>query len=297
MQPTRKLVSMVSLRNLFSEPLLLFLLLGSAAYFLGQWRQRDAVAVAGWQMDAVVAQLGAMGGDKVLERDLILQADIRVVADELLYREALRRGLDSGDAVIRQHLAQKLLLLEEELAMAERRPSVETLRALYDKSIEQRTEPATVTFCHVFAAVQPPPMPANRIGNGGAGCSAEIGEPFALGNRLANWSLTTLADRLGPEFASKVDRAPLDRWSEPVKSKFGWHRVKVERRTSTIRPSFENLRPQLEAEWLRDQRDSVRRLLLRKLVLKYRVELRDEADAPKRERVARALENLRGSVP
>ena len=48
--------------------------------------------------------------------------------EEIFYREAVRRGLDDGDVLVRRRLAQKLSFLIEDLAAVEE-PSDDALRA------------------------------------------------------------------------------------------------------------------------------------------------------------------------
>src|SRR4051794_33212311 len=46
------------------------------------------------------------------------EVERRAIEDEVLYREALRLGLDQGDPLVRGHLIQKVLLLAEDLGGA-----------------------------------------------------------------------------------------------------------------------------------------------------------------------------------
>src|SRR3546814_4388104 len=60
----------------------------------------------------------------------------RYVRDEVLYREALRLGLDRDDAVVRRRLAQKMDMLASARAETEQ-PSAKVLLAWYDAHPER----------------------------------------------------------------------------------------------------------------------------------------------------------------
>jgi hypothetical protein len=64
----------------------------------------------------------------------------RYVDDEVLYREALRLGLDQGDEIIRRRLIQKIEFLQEDSA-PQNAPSEAELRAYYESHRAQFVQP------------------------------------------------------------------------------------------------------------------------------------------------------------
>jgi peptidyl-prolyl cis-trans isomerase C len=52
----------------------------------------------------------------------------------VLYREAMRLGLDRDDGLVREHLIQKMLLLAEDLGGASREPTRDEVRAYFDQT-------------------------------------------------------------------------------------------------------------------------------------------------------------------
>jgi hypothetical protein len=63
--------------------------------------------------------------------------EARAVEDEILYREALRLGLDHGDSIVRRRLVQKVLFLAEDLGGASREPREADLRAYFEATRER----------------------------------------------------------------------------------------------------------------------------------------------------------------
>ncbi|MCB1556793.1 MAG: peptidyl-prolyl cis-trans isomerase [Alphaproteobacteria bacterium] len=60
-------------------------------------------------------------------------------------------------------------------------------------------------------------------------------------------------DQMVPEFADAAFSLPVGAYSkDPIQTQFGWHVIKVEDRRVRPAPSFESLKPQLEAQ-LRQQ--------------------------------------------
>ena len=108
----------------FREPLLHFLILGAALFWLagalappGSGRQGRIVLTAGdvlqlgsgfertWQRPPTQEELAGLLEDRVRE--------------EIFYREALALGLDRDDTIVRRRMRQKMEFLSEDLASAE----------------------------------------------------------------------------------------------------------------------------------------------------------------------------------
>jgi hypothetical protein len=75
----------------------------------------------------------------------------RGATDEELYRKAIALGLDRDDAIVRGILVRQMRLLLERTAN-EPTPDEAELRAYLDRHADQYAEPARVSFWHVFLA-------------------------------------------------------------------------------------------------------------------------------------------------
>ncbi len=75
------------------------------------------VTVTEEQLGAIRERWAAQWGRPPTGRELEGLID-EAVREEILYREARRRGLDRGDAIIRRRLAQKMTFLLEDSAEA-----------------------------------------------------------------------------------------------------------------------------------------------------------------------------------
>jgi hypothetical protein len=273
-----------------------FLLLGTALFMVAPRRDDPSkVVVSTRDLEALhVAQANRLGVRSISPTQAEA-VDQRAIEDEVLYREAVRLGLDRGDNVVRQHLVQKALLLAEDMAGATRTPDDSDLRAFYDSTRERWTQGATVHFIHVFAN-HLDTLRGLDVALQGADISAK-GNPPALGDafpssRDVTSSREGIAAVYGESFAAAVFAQPVGSWGEPVESKFGWHRVEVVRRDPGHPASFEEVRPALPLEWALDRRHKAIAAFLQRAFDRYEITIDGQKAAPKRpsNRVARRLD-------
>lgn len=220
----------------------------------------------------------------------------RQIEDEVLYREALRLGLDRDDGVVRQRLIQKLLFLAEELEGAGQPLDEASLRACYERKSSALRRPAASQLVHVFAASPKtlaalrPQVAAWRPQPGAELALPPFGESFPL-NRHVQAALTEIASQYGEDFAAALPALPVGSWSEPLPSKYGWHLV-LPLAFAPERPAtFEEARPELSLLcWMERREAAVARLIERSLP-RYRIYLdgqRVSPSAPTRRVAARS---------
>ncbi len=211
------------------------------------------------------------------------QIDRRAVEDEVLYREAIRLGLDKDDGIVRQHLVQKVLMLAEDLDGATRDPGEAELRRYYEETRDRWRKNDVVHLLHVFA------VDHDRAQAFGAQLAAYDGKPGAppVGDafphsRELTTDEPTLAGPFGERFAAAVFALPAGAagtWSEPLQSTYGWHRVKVLDHQPGRQASFEEVRERLSVEYAVERRHRAIRAFLAQAYKRYHLEL-DGADVP-----------------
>jgi len=279
-------------RALRLEPLVWFAVLGTLAFGAMAWRDARNVEIPESQFELASERMRAWLATSTLDTAHQAEADARVVGDELLYREALRLGLERDDPVIRERLAQKLLLITEESHLAQRTPTDKVLRDLHLRHAEQWLEPARTDFCQIFFRSPPEPAVLRALLHRSLPVEPDrtcdpvpAGDSFALGRRLLNWSDGSIRDRFGEAFAVGLAAAPMQRWSGPLQSNFGTHYVLVLSRTAAHRPGFGELRPALLQLWERNERLAARNQLLASLAERYRTTATRGSSADVRRRV------------
>ncbi len=216
------------------------------------------VAIATRDLAALHSLQASRLGVPALSQKQIDEVDERAIEDDVLYREALRFGLDRNDAVVKQHLVQKMLLLAEDMAGATRTPTESDLRAYYEATRGRWTRDASVRFIHVFAtrhdtivSLVRDVREAERV--------APLTQPPAVGDAFpASRDVTakraSIAAVYGEPFAAAVFAQPTGDWGDPVESKLGFHLVKVVSRDAGRPATFEEVRDELALEWAVDKR-------------------------------------------
>jgi hypothetical protein len=189
------------------------------------------------------------------------------------YEEALALGLDASDLVVRRRLVQRLELQAIAWARASE-PSDAELTALLAREPERFALPARVRLVQLFSSRDRHGAgleAADRgLGRQLAGLPPErtagLGDPFLLGAQLPPRTRDELASSFGEGFARAVGELEPGRWSGPIASSYGLHRVFVQERIPGRPARLDEVRSALReavfaerarhvlADWLRELR-------------------------------------------
>jgi peptidyl-prolyl cis-trans isomerase C len=274
------------LRRVVREPLLHFIVLGVAIFALAhvvEARKQAEEMRIGLDdgLDARLAnlyraQFGVAPTDAQLR---ILVGDY--IDDEVLYRESLRLGLDQDDEIIRRRLIQKLEFLQRD-AVASADPTPGDLRAYYDAHPALFSAGARVSFEHVY-------FNPDHDGDAEALARAREARLKLLAGEVAIRDNAFPREReyvaLTREDATRqfgesgiVDAlftARTGEWTEPQRSGFGWHLVRVATEEPAKLLPFDAVLPDVRAAWLHDATAKQRRAQLDDLRARYHVVSRE----------------------
>jgi PPIC-type PPIASE domain len=256
------------------EPLVHFLILAAllfAAYALLAPAGENRIVIDRAAVDRLVAEreMLLLRPLSEAEREAALQT---LIDDELLLREAYRRGLDQ-DAVVRQHLVQKMRLI---LGEDQPEPSEAELRAFLESNRERYRTPPTVTLEHLFyadAAAAPPDLTEQSQDGPDLG---NLGEHLLmLGPRPNRYSLQDLLGLVGPDVARRVFELPVGIWHGPIASARGVHFVQVVGRQPAKMLPFEELADSLRQDWFLARQEQALAAKLGELRANYRIVVED----------------------
>jgi peptidyl-prolyl cis-trans isomerase C len=258
--------------HLLRSRLLQFLVLGAAIFALAPRGTSSArISLKRDYLEALeTAEASRVAGAQRAE------VDRRAIEDEVLYREALRLGLDQGDPLVRGHLIQKMLLLAEDLGGATRTPTDAELRAFFAQHPERWQQPAAWRFLHVFAST-PEALAALEL-DPAATVPPDVGEAFPLSRDVRKTEPELAAD-FGPELARALSTLAPGAWSAPLQSRFGWHRVKVLEHLPAHLPVFDEVRGRVSLDCAVDRRRAAVQSFLTRALERYEVDV-DGAPAP-----------------
>jgi peptidyl-prolyl cis-trans isomerase C len=252
------------------SPLVHFVVLGGLLFVLAPRRDDPRrVEVPGAAFAAFERAQAARDGVQTLTADRAREVDGRAIEDEVLYREALRLGLDRDDPIIRQRLIQKLLLLVEDMGGASRAPTDAELRAYFEKDPARFALAPRVRFVHVFAGRREALPAAEGLAASGVPAAGEA-FPFP---RDVRGSKDELVRTYGDGFAAAAFTLAPGAWSAPVASSFGWHRLRIDEREAGRIPSFDEARSAIGFDYALDARADAIGAYLSKTVRDYRIDV------------------------
>ena len=263
------------------SPLLVFLVLGVGLFAVERWladgnSEERVVTVTGEQVDALRARWDAQWGRPPTDRELQGLLD-EAVREEILYREALRLGLDRGDPIVRRRLAEKMTFMLEDNAQLPA-PGAREVEAYFAAHAERYREPRRTTFRHVYLNGDRRADPQRDAADllrvvraGGADGWRRAGDPFPLLKEYTDRIDREIAELFGADFASALDGLPAGEWHGPLDSALGTHLVQVLNRRTPRRPALDDVREQVVPDLLAAQRRDQNRATLRALRERYDV--------------------------
>ena len=204
----------------------------------------------------------------------------RHIEEEILYREGVALGLDGGDEIVRRRVVQKLRFLQEDAALVPE-PGEAALRAFHARHAARYAAPARVTLRHLYfspdaggpdAARSRAAAAAGALQDVAAGRHADAGDPFPGRERYARVDAAGLSRAFGrSELSNAVFGLQPRTWHGPLRSGYGWHAVYVEQiEPGRDRPLAE-VREQVRADFLDEQREALNAAALAAVKAKYRV--------------------------
>jgi hypothetical protein len=276
------------LTRLFKEPLVQFLLLGAGlflAYSLFAPQPevpREQIVVDQPVVRSLEAAFEAVWKrpPSASERQGLINDHI---AEEVLYREAQKLGLDQDDVVIRRRMRQKMqFLLQDSLALMP--PDEAALRTFYEEEQERYREPDRHSFQQLFLGVRQGPEEAARwealaVRLNGAGPSdlEQLAQPSLLPPRMVSARPAAIDRVFGAGFAKKIEGLESGRWSGPITSSYGWHLVRIDAVVPGGQPSFEMVRAQVERDFAYQRQQESEAALIERLKQQYEIVIEEAA--------------------
>ena len=275
------------LRRLSLEPLLHFLLIGLLLFVVydrlhpGAETRTDSTRIVLTSDD--FEQLGvtwlAQGRPPPTPEQMQSLIELRV-REEVLYREGMTLGLDKDDTIVKRRIAQKMEFLAEG-ASIDSNPSPDALRVWFKDNAQRFSLPPRVSFRHLYfspdrrgehareAAVNAltrfSGKPRDRKD------AESLGDPFMDRDYYGDRSAEDMAKLFGSNFAREIVNLKTGHWQGPIESGYGWHLVFIDTSVATRVPSFEEIEPEIRAEWIEDHRAEFKRKTYEAMRARYQV--------------------------
>ena len=276
------------LPTLLREPLLHFLLIGAALFFVfdqvgDPLEINNRIVIRQADLDILASdwlrRTGRPPSPQQVEQQLR-----QYIREQVLSREAVNLGLDRDDVIIRRRLTQKMQYLFDDLSQAPE-PTEADLVAFMSKHIERFTLPATLSFRHVFldpdsrgeAMQDQAQQLLIRLQESSAAVdSSELGDQILLPYQLDNQTRLQISNLLGDQFAEQVFSLPLNQWSGPVASGYGLHLVYVHARTAARVLPLVEVRESVTSQWRTAKQKELNDLFYQGIQQGYEIILDDD---------------------
>jgi hypothetical protein len=278
---------MLRLRTWLREPLVHFVLIGAGIFAAHAWLRGppdSQITVSAEFIEGLREEHQTRTGRPPTAeetRGLVT----RYVEEEVLHREALALGLDTGDVIVRRRLVQKMqFLLEDEAAAVE--PSDEELQAHLDATADRYRSPPVISFRHVFVS-------RDRRGEGakaeaarllealrGGGDPGSLGDPFLQGSAWSRRAAKEIDAVFGAAFAEGAFAAKEGSWEGPIESSYGAHLIFVSDRAEGRAPALSEVRAKVREDWRAARREEARRAAMERLRARYKVVIDSGVAAP-----------------
>ena len=280
------------LKSLLKEPLVHFLALGLVIFAVyhvlngPDAREPDKIVVS----QARIEQLGGLFA-KTWQRPPTAQEFKALIDDyvkeEILYREALALGLDKHDTVVRRRLRQKMEFLSDAAIAALSPGDAELETYLKANPAKFEITPRTA-FEQIYLN---PERRGDDIDDDAASLLEVLNSPSAPTDPLTHGDTTMLpsqmeltssvkiAQTFGPQFAEAMDGLPPGGWTGPVKSTFGTHLVRINKREPGRLPSLSKVRDAVKREWAAERRRELEDERFAELLKRYDISIEQKAAA------------------
>ena len=234
--------------SFLKNPVLQFVLLGAGVFWLHgltedaeRLAQPENIVLDQRYLDGLEQELAStlMRQPSDYERQALID---KAITREVLFREALRRELDRGDAIIRRHLIQKMEFLLEAQSKPDT-PARSELLAWWEQHPDRYREAERISFQQVFFASDSGKRAAfearMKTGELKPDQAVEMGDHFLGGHAFRGQKRTQIDALFGEGFAEHFDDARKGHWVGPVQSLYGQHYVYLSEYTLGRQQSFE----------------------------------------------------------
>lgn len=184
----------------------------------------------------------------------------KAVYDEVIYKEALKMGLDKNDLIIQRRLVQKLEFLSSDLSTFVK-PSDTELQEYLDAHSQDFMLPEKIEFLQVFVD---PRKYEGQLDNYFTRLKKKlINTPLASLEILSDNKMLPVhnpaqtqketARQFGRVFAEKLHTLALNSWQGPVKSAYGFHFVYIQSKQESKISTLQSIKALVRSQWMAEE--------------------------------------------
>ncbi len=208
----------------------------------------------------------------------VLKADF--IRSEVLYREALSKGLDQNDEIIRRRLIQKMDYIAEGFYDTVPAATEAALGTYYQAHLRDYYQPAKASFTHIYFN----PRSHDNAGRAvkslkdlidlekpSANQAGRYGDRFLYQRAYADRTVSEIDSHFGAGFGATISNLAKNTWAGPIISDVGVHFVMLHTYQAGYQPSLKEIAPIVLGDLQRDQLDAVKRRAVDDIIAKYQI--------------------------
>jgi peptidyl-prolyl cis-trans isomerase C len=252
-----------------NQRVLIFFLIGLTIFFMDRVFNQDdsnSVYISDQRINTLINSWNTQVGRNPSNDELIGLIN-NAIEEEILYREALKLGLDQDDIIIKRRLVQKIMLLKKS-SLPE--PNESELVNFYQDNLDNYTAADRYSFEHLFFKKGPDSF--NQAKNAALeGYKLNAGDPFYAGDQFSNQTLTQVKDIFGNGFATALSSQKEGLWSDPITSAFGIHLVYISSTNPSRLKTFSEVKDLVVQDFIAYRSDQLSQQLMDELRNEYTV--------------------------
>jgi peptidyl-prolyl cis-trans isomerase C len=251
------------LQRALRDPFIHFLILGALILWSARWfhssRDPEKIVVDPARIGQTYVQ---QYGHEPSTADLRALVD-RYIQDEIYYREGVSLGFQEEDEIVRRRVVQKYEFLQQDTVVADE-PDTAALQSYFRDHVAKYATSERVSFTHVYfeadgrndqsVLARAESVKAHLQATGSAR-APQAGDAFAELYDYASLGHDELNHLFGAQpVVDALLQAPLNVWSGPYRSGYGWHLVRVTQQEPARTPPFEEVRERVRNDYLAERR-------------------------------------------
>ncbi len=191
---------------------------------------------------------------------------ITYLADIRLGAKAARDAKLADDAEFKRRIAyqtDRMLFEDYNAAQAKKAVTDETMRALYTDTVKNLKPETEIRASHILVETEDQAKDIEKrlkAGEDFAKLATELSKDPGSGKQGGDLGFFT-KDRMVPEFSAAAFALTIGQVSEPVKSQFGYHVIKLTEKREKPVPTFDEVKDQIEQfMFRRSQQETIQNL-------------------------------------
>ena len=264
-----------------NKRILLFFLVGFAIYLAETFFNSDNldndIYISDQKINNLILSWNSQVGRNPNADELINLIN-NLIEEEILFREALKLGLDKDDEIIRRRLAQKIIFLKRDPDLYN--PSDKELMTFFDLNRKNYIPEDLYTFEHYFFGDDASAKNKAQVSMSNLllGQSFDEGIAFYSGSSFSRYTIKKIEEIFGIEFSKSLATLETNQWQGPIISPFGYHNVKVTSIEKFLLPNFNEVKDLVLADYIEENLDLALKEFLDQIKNQYSVAISPSFD-------------------